>query len=225
VTDLDSGSISSSPLGGFLRALFDRGEVTVERFSIEAPIADREVLLFLAEVDAQARVELAGDPPDYLPAASAWAAVQFYRACQLTVSRDIAPETVAQALGIQPPTTPQPDVCYSVDLVFRFLPDLYRLASQHAPDDILCTELRKWAHHWPLSSVGIRLEQDFTIAPFAESPALFQLYCDRVAAENAADRLGDSRVRARLQTDLGIHDEHFPSLARLLRPELTRPAR
>ena len=201
-----------------MRALVERGEVTVERYTDDRPAIGEDVLLLLSELDAQCRAELAGEAPEFIPKAAAWAAVQLYRACQLSVSREVPPEIVVQALSIQCPSTAGPSVCYSVDLVFRFLPDLYRLACQHAPEDIICGEIRKWAHLWPLSSVGVRLEQDFSIAPFADSLALFRLYCDRVAAENAADRARDPRVKAKLQSDLGIHDDHFPALARLLRP-------
>ena len=187
------------------------------RYSEAMPVLGNDVRLILEELDVQARADLAGEPPDFIPTATAWAAIQFYRACQLSVSRDIAAEKVVQGLGIQCPGTVQPATCYSVDLIFRFLPDLYRIASRAAPEDVLISVLRTWAHTWPLSSVGIRLEQDFSISAFADSSALLRLYCDRITAERATDRTRDLRVQTMLQADLGIHDQRFPVLARLLR--------
>lgn len=219
MTDVDSGLVPSSPLGGFLRALFEQGEITVARYQGESPHVGEDVASVLSEAEAQVRAELAGDPPTFLPHAAAWATLQFYRACQFSVSRDVPPKIVLKELSREYPGKDDLDTFYSVDLIFRFLPDLYRIVNRLAPEDVLLGVLRTWAHRWPLSSVGIRLEQEFSIEAWAGSFALLRLYCDRITAEDATDRVRDTRVRRLLQADLGLHHEHFPSLHRLLRPE------
>lgn len=219
MTELDSGPVPSSPLGGFLHALFERGEVTVARYSGESPSAGDDVASLLSDAESLVRSELAGDPPTFVPRAAAWATLQFYRACQFSVSRDVPPDVVLKELSGEYPGRADPDTCYSVDLIFRFLPDLYRIVNRLAPEDVLLTVVRNWAHRWPLSSVGIRLEQDFSIDDWADSFALLRLYCDRITAEDAADRVRDPRVRRLLQADLGLHHDRFPALHRMVRAE------
>ena len=40
-----------------------------------------------------------------------------------------------------------------MDLTFRYLPDLYKLARNAAQQDVLLTHLARWAVDWPLSSL------------------------------------------------------------------------
>ena len=45
------------------------------------------------------------------------------------------------------------DVHYSVDLVFRFLPDLLKFARSSSDQDPLLEYIVRWLHEWPLSCV------------------------------------------------------------------------
>jgi hypothetical protein len=146
----------------------------------------------------------------------------FYRACQFAVFRDVPAEAVAGALSVPCPgatavtaVAQSPAVHYSVDVVFRFLPDLARFARSAADNDPLLEPLQRWARQWPLSSVGMAGVDGADVA-FVAHPALLALYVDRVIATRDRSRLADERVRQAVRAALGLHPQLAPDLAAAL---------
>jgi len=184
-----------------------------------SPWLDDSARAALLEWDASARLDLAGDVPAIDWPAAEWATVQFYGACQLLVGRDVPALVVHRVLEHPCPAARGPATDFSVDLIFRFLPELYVRARQLAPADALVTALEAWSDTWTLSSVGIPLKPaagNPAIDSFAGSAPLWRLYLDRVAARHAADRWRDSRVAAQLRADLGAFPELAPAIASAL---------
>jgi hypothetical protein len=140
-------------LSEFLGCLFRDGRVRVPKPGEipggERHRADQVLLAFEQEY----RDELpATPPPVHLPAAQ-WAAAMFFRACQFVAFRDVNEETMPRLLAAACPPGDPPSFHYSVDLTFRYLPDLYKLARNAAQQDVLLTHLARWAVDWPLSSL------------------------------------------------------------------------
>ena len=104
--------------------------------------------------DAVQRLNLPGNAPELLPEAAAWAATRLYHACQALVCREMPPAQMAAMLREPCPCPASPAVDYSVDLVFRFLPDLLAIARRVAMDDPLVTELLALARAWLAGSAG-----------------------------------------------------------------------
>ena len=116
----------------FLDCLFTTGRVRVPK---PAAILERERLTadeVLAAFEREYRRELPGVPPPVCPPAAGWAATMLYRACQFVAFRDVDHETIAGALNTACPAGDPPAVHYSVDLAFRYLPDLTNLAQRLA---------------------------------------------------------------------------------------------
>jgi hypothetical protein len=188
---------------------------------------DDAALGVLARWEQQARVELAGDAPEFVPAAAGWAAVMVYNACQFVVCRDISAEEVARAFASRLSVARSPSTDWSVDLLFRQLPDVFGLARHLSRNDPLVHELRVLAAAWPLSSVGVGDLGDLKLDSFIGHAALRQLYADRIVAASDLSRLGDARVDTVLREALGAHQELCPELARRLFPQastLSRPS-
>jgi hypothetical protein len=174
----------------------------------------------LRDWDTQHRAELAFDaPPLSLPAAE-WAALRLYRGCQALVCRDMPPQDMHRFLAVPCPEPRSPSADYSVDLVFRFLPDLIHLARRVAQNDPLIAELLALAKAWPLSSVGIEGVGDVNPEPFLQNPSLRQLYADRILATGDTSRLHHEVVRSAVRIALGA----FPDLAPAVHAALTSPA-
>jgi hypothetical protein len=133
----------------------------------------------------------------------------FYRACQFTAFRDVGEEAIAGALAASCPQGDAASVHYSVDLTFRYLPDLARLARSAAEQDPLLTHLAHWAVDWPLSSVGMAGVGTVRIDDWATDQCLLKLYADRVIARGDESRLHDQRVREAVRQAIGL----FPELA------------
>jgi hypothetical protein len=100
-----------------------------------------------------------------------WAVQQFFRASQLLVHRDLGEQFILTGLETDPafltvlpvndlPVNDLPahsSIHYSVDLVFRFLPDLNRLAKAASSSDPLLQQIQAWFDRWPLSGARMHL--------------------------------------------------------------------
>lgn len=204
-----------SDLARFLVSLADHGHAVVDSTPPEPD--DAEALLVLRQVAERATEDIGESPPDLDPAAAVWAARRLYLAARAVAIPDLdAATTIDPSLPLCPsPRSPATD--WSVDLSFRHLPDLIRLARARNIADPILQPLLDLARNWPLSSVGGGEPAD-SLDSFLGHPALFRLYADRVLAENDISRLGDSRVAARLQADLGLHTGLAPRLVPYLFP-------
>ena len=66
--------------------------------------------------------------PRLVPEVATWAAERFYRACQFLVYREADADQVRAGCAVPCPAAAAPEVCYSADLIFRCLPDVFALA-------------------------------------------------------------------------------------------------
>ncbi len=206
-------------LSQFLERLFEEGRVPVT--APEPVPADelRAAETTLAGLEAVYRLDLPGEAPPLAPAAARWAAVSLFHACQFVVFRNAGEEMIAAALtapipvgehaslhagdGLEDPSDHAASLHYSVDLTFRFLPDLMRLARSDAENDPLLGYLRQWAADWPLSSVGLPDVTPKSIEPIVNHPCLLGIYRDRVIARNDRSRRGDPRVEEAVMQAVG----------------------
>lgn len=210
-------------LASFLSELFEHGRVRVDEPSptptgLRPPTADDRAAAeaVLRERDAAVRLEFPGDGPEFDANLALWGAEQFYRACQFTVYRDVPAEVVVAILSTPCPTAPLASQHYHIDLTFRFLPDLMRLARTAAANDPLCEQLKDWANRWPLSSVGMSGVEPDAAEPAWDDAGLLRLYVDRVIAARDTTRLIDPRVRRAMRAALGFYDRLAPQLAEAL---------
>jgi hypothetical protein len=236
----------------FLQALFETGQVKVgpldgspgDGLKNAGAAADRAAAVSPGALDvirgwdAANRLEFPGRAPPLAETTAVRSAEVFYRACQFAVYRDVDAQTVATLFtepvheSIDGGANGKPATAadhYTVDLVFRFLPELYRLAHRAASADPLCDGLRLWAAEWPLSSIGMAAIGAASTNPMTKGEAnpddlatvcndegLLRLYADRVIARRDTSRLADPRVRAAVRTALGHFDDLCPPIAKAL---------
>ena len=202
-------------LRAFLSELFNEGRVRVGPPQPALPDHDADAADWLIEFERQYRLELPDAPPPISRPAAMWAASAFYRACQFLVFRDIDAHTVERDLQRDPPGC-DTSTHYSVDLTFRFLPDLYRQARAISEGDVLVQKLKDWANRWPLSSVGMSGVVPASIDAVIEHPCLRRLYTDRIIAGRDIGRLSDERVRLAVAEALGLHTDLASEIAAAL---------
>ncbi len=194
----------------FVSSLGTDDEVVVTPFDGEQIIFDASCVETLRQLDSAQRAELGDQLPPLNQMAAEWAAAQLYQACQLLVCRDVASEVVSRTLAQPCPVPRNESVDYSVDLFFRFLPDLLTVARRLAPADPLTNALLEWAKTWPLSSVGVSAGTELATGAFSGNSALMRLYADRVVERRASDRLNDLQLRKVLRADAGLFPELIP---------------
>lgn len=200
----------------FFESLFDNGRVTVQTHE---PPSEKDLSASVSEVlafEEQYRLELPGIPPTVSADAVRWSTLMFYRASQFLVYRDIDATQIDQDLSLPCPNPNSPSAHYSVDLTFRFLPDLLNRARHVSGDDPLLRWLNNWLAAWPLSSVGISEVESLNINPIAEHECLLKMYVDRIIEQNDVSRLADDRVNNAVRAVLGAYPELAPEFAAAL---------
>ena len=148
---------------------------------------------WLTLVEKPYRMQLPNTPPPLEITWAIWAVQQFYRASQLMVHRELDEQFIWMGLQTEPAelhetnareltATEVASIHYSVDLHFRFLPDLERLAKAAIPSDPLLKQIDAWAERWPLS--GARLHRKSIdpekLEPILRNHCLRIMYIERV---------------------------------------------
>lgn len=176
----------------------------------------------LASHEAALRLEFPGEPPPFSIACGRWALRSFAFACQAIAYREIDVAMLACRFAVECPPAPPASRHYSVDVVFRLLPDLWRLARAVSEQDPLMNHLRTLATTWPLSSVGVPNVVGCDVSVIRGHAGLLRMYADRVIAWQDVSRLDDPHVRAAIREAIGHFDALAPTIAAALRmPDAT----
>lgn len=155
-----------SKFANFLEALFDTGQL---RLAAPAPFENRDLLAatsVLEQFEARYRDHVPHDPPSLNVRAAVHAAMLFYRAAQFSIYREIPAQEVVSEFEEVDRYYEYPELDasdhYSVDLVFRCLPELWHLSNSINHEDPTSLAIKNWALKWPLSSVGIDLKNELS---------------------------------------------------------------
>ena len=211
-------------IASFLTAIRDGSPVTVPS-PAPAERPEREAVTDIIEMmDFAARTELAFVAPRLVLEVAIWAAERLYHACQFLVYREADADQVRAGCAVSCPAAAAPDVCYSADLIFRYLPDVFALARGIAREDPLIDELRSLARSWPLSSVGVSDLGILDVSAFIEHPGLRRLYADRILERNDPSCLGNAAVAAVVREAIGAFPELAPAISTALSTNATMEA-
>ena len=150
--------------------------------------------------------ELTGRVPAFQPEAAVWGAIYLYRAVQLTVLRELGEDAVN---GLLTPFTGavSPETILSVDVSFRFLPNLLGLAKGLAPEDALVKLIQAAAIQWPFSSVGMKVEGEMNIDVIMQDACLRRAYIDRIIEARDKSRCNNELVNEYIKEALGHHGQ------------------
>ncbi len=192
----------------FLKALFTKGSVVVSNKLKAFSNVDRlEAAAVLERFSRLDRLEMPGEMPAFDREAALWAATFIYRSAQLILLRDEAAASIPKYL-VDFPGSRDVAANYSVDLSFRFLPDVIKLAKGLAPGDPLVAKLEQTANLWPLSNPSIRLEGvSEDLEKILDHPTLSLVFVDRVIAAKNRHVLKHVSIRALIGAALGEHAE------------------
>lgn len=169
---------------------------------------DSACIKLLQEYYENDKLEMAHRAPVFSAASALWAAKYLYYAVQLTVIRD-AEETVIQNKLQELEIVQTPDIMYSVDLIFRYLPALFSLAKGLSPSDPLVKQLQETVSKWPLSAPGIDLEQAINIGEISDDDFLWQVFIDRVIEFKNNKLIENQKVAEGVSIALGKYSKVF----------------
>lgn len=173
----------------------------------------------LEHADAMARLELFSEAPPLDLSAAHWAATALYACARAIVDRHTETSTLEHTLSSPVPKDRSASIHWSVDLFFRHLPGLAKLAAQVSRTDPILPLLQRLGTDWPLSSVGMTVgEAPMALETILGHPALRRLYLDRIESQPDPARLKDPRLVDALRADLGAHRDCFESLRDFVPP-------
>jgi hypothetical protein len=187
----------------FIQDIFQRGKVVVAGQVVPFTEEDaQQTIQCLHEQYNYQAQELTGPIPAFQPEAAIWAAGFLYRAVQLTMLRDLGEEAVNGLLT--PFNGPvSPETILSVDISFRYLPNLLGLAKGLAPEDVLVKRLQQAAMQWPFSSVGIKVDGVMDLDAIMNYPCLRRTYIDRIIEARDSKRSNHVQVNEYIKEALG----------------------
>ncbi len=200
-----------SMLSIFVRSLRETGAVALVLEPLDVRLDGVEVEL--RALDGRARQALGGEAPAFQMDAAIWAARLMYRLCQCAVCRDLGEVTIRAACDLSCPGPVGPARAWSVDLLLRNLPALWRWVRRQSHLDPLVVALEMVGKAWPMSSVGMPACGGGSIEEFEADPTLLRLYADRIEAEGDLTRLGVTAVDRIIRNDVGVHRALAPRLA------------
>ncbi|WP_166831245.1 hypothetical protein [Thalassoroseus pseudoceratinae] len=188
--------------------MLEEGRVGVTGPDLPDDVTDAAAVI--ENFEARYRLNLPGEPPQLSMAVALWAVTRFYQACQYLMFREIDANTVTQGLAIPCPTAETASVHYSVDLFFRFLPDLDTRVRAANAADVLAESLQNLANRWPLSSVGMKKVSPTHLDEVFTHPSLRLMYRDRVLSQQDWSRLDHEPTRVLVNEAIGGHPELAP---------------
>jgi hypothetical protein len=201
----------------FLENLLTTGIVEISnelQLPAEADLHASHELLF--RFYQEEKMEAAGTAPEYDREAAIWAARYLYTVTQLIVDRNADASVISRVLYPFPGKI-NAAAMYSADLLLRNLPSLLGLARGLAPADPLVKEMHNAACNWPLSSVGIEVEQVINEEIILENASLKQLYTDRIIlAKDKKRALRPSVQQAVFETTGAYTKEIWPDIEILI---------
>jgi hypothetical protein len=192
-------------LSQFIQDIIQHGKVVVE--GNVTPFTDDDIQAAIHRLYGyyeQQKQELTATVPAFDAAAAIWAAGFLYRAVQLVMLRDLGEEAVN---GLLTPYNDviSPEAILSVDLSFRYLPNLMGLAKGLAPEDVLVKRLREAAVQWPFSSVGMKMDEELNIDVIMNNTCVRRAYIDRIITARDIKRCNNTQVNEYIQEALGDH--------------------
>lgn len=196
-----------NPLLRFVEELFVTGRV---RLTTDALFAEDDLNAAVSKVrefEQPSRLDLPGTPPCIDEPALRWGLASFYQACQFQIYRHLGATALGERFAEDSPRGSTAAAHYSVDLVFRFLPDLVKLARSGSPEDPLLEVVHKWCEAWPLSSVGINEIHPPHCEPILADECLLRMYVDRILRTQDTSRLSDQRIRDEVARAVGAFPE------------------
>ncbi len=197
-------------LKDFLEALFDNGRVQVDFVLVDFKEQELQQATEVLEREfGVRRREFKGEVVAFDPVAALKAAQFMYRATQFVLLRYLKIEDAPAYLQL-PEVSNVASELLSIDLSLVFLPDLFHYAKKASPNDELLKILQAAGSRFPLSSVGMKLENDgdTAVKNLLQNRTLGLAYANRIVEHKATDRLGKhERLTELVREIIGQHSK------------------
>ena len=212
--------MSDWPLTDFITLLTFEGRA-LTRGSLHQRRAKRDDLEATKQVLAQTSQDAALQAPSVAPEfdgdAALWAAETFAWAAGMLVDRGETNTDFPAWLNDRTANPTTASAHWSVDLTFRFFSGLVARAEKVGKDDPLYPELMNLLEPWPLSSVGISVENSkHSIDIVLQDNCLQKIYVDRILITKDTARAESQPLQSLIENAVGAYPQLAPAMIGLL---------
>ncbi len=167
------------------------------------------IILFLEDEYQTEALDFPFTPPAFDSAAALWAAETVYYASQFILFRE-NDETKMEDYFPSFQFDVTPATILSVDLCFRFLPDMLRQLSLIDAEDSLIVILEKYLKTWHFSGINYTLDfKEIELEVIFSNPCLQQLYLNRITTHKNIPLAKLPKINQLLKANFGIFEETF----------------
>ncbi|MCE3296016.1 MAG: hypothetical protein K0R65_1730 [Crocinitomicaceae bacterium] len=147
--------------------------------------------------------------PAFNPQAALWAARYLYTAAQVILFRKaLAPET--ETFLKTPGPEINPGTILSVDLCFRFMPDIMEQLHVIDSEDPLLPVFEEQLRQWHYSGMRYELENDkLEMQVYLDDPCLRQLYCERVVRNKNIRLAQKAEIQTLIRSYMGMYETFY----------------
>ena len=195
-------------LTDFLKGLFEDGKLKVEKKITDFDSVDEDIALDILDHYFE-NYKFAFPHSSELKFNSntcIWALKYLYRLSQALLIRELSEEEV-QSLLPKYAYGKSRDEVLSVDLIFQFIPQLYRIIEELSPSDILSDEIKQLSNDWGFSLFEIA--EDFTADYIENDDILLEIFCNRIIENKCNKAIVSLRIKNQILVQLGDHKDYF----------------
>lgn len=202
-------------LADFINNIRESGEIIVDNGSVDLSNSGNELAKELKLTYDLLSDHFSGKVPPFSELGAIWGARTLYRIVQYLLIREANEEEIRNDLFIFEDELTS-EVIFSVDLTLRHLPNIYHLAKDLSPDDILVKKIEEISTQFPLSSVGIEIKETLDVELILRIPSLRIEYVDRIIERKAKDRLSNKDVCKYIEAVLDKNNSIWPNYKNLI---------
>ena len=201
-------------LSRFIRGLTTEGKVHIHHlvipFSREDLKTSRQQIKVIYQQD---RLGMPYQAPRLIEEAAIWGAAFMYRAIQFVMLRETPSSEIDKHL--QPYLQPiDAHIAYSVDLILRYLPEVFNLAKGLAPEDPLVNRLYQTGLLFPYSVVGVELKEEPDYQVIFGNVSLKYALIDRIIEKKSVSHIKHPEILNLVQEVLGQYSSRiWPELS------------
>lgn len=195
-------------LTDFLKSLFETGKIKVEKELVDFQENDRAIAeeILLSYFNAYRQKFPNSTSLVFEKKSALWALSYLYKLCQTLLIREITEETIREYLPKYTFGRSRHEVL-SVDLIFQSVPQIYGIAKELSPSDILIKEIKTLANTWSftLFEIAETLQVDY----IEQDELLLSIFSNRIIEKKHIKAVCSPIIKNEVLLQLGGYKDYF----------------
>lgn len=192
----------------FVKDLFETGKIKVAKEMTDFSENDKEIALEILSryFETYSKQFPNSHTLNFNVDTAFWAIDYLYKLCQVLLLRELSDEQVLNYLPKYTHKQSRNEV-FSVDLIFQFIPELFRISKELSPADVVTHEMKELANTWSFSLFEIA--ENMQVGYIENDPVLLDVFCNRIIEKNYTKAIISETIKNNVLTHIGNHSNSF----------------